>query len=187
MKIFEKNNLFGLKNDDGTVILPTKFYKDFIEKAKEFSLQELVKIKFVDIQYKLQPNGTYIFTNKKSKEGLKKYNSELVVECKYDWIYDFESNGLAVVGLNNKHGLINERGEVVVKCKYDWIYNFQPNGLVVVELNNKQGFMNEKGKEVAECKYDWINDFQSNGLAVVELDKKLGLINEKGEIVVECK
>jgi len=80
MKIFKQNNLFGLKNDDGTVILPAKFFRKFIEKIKDLPLQELIKIKLVDIQYDLQPNGMYVFKDEKDKMGLKNYNGEVVSE-----------------------------------------------------------------------------------------------------------
>ena len=181
MKIYEQNNLFGLKDDNNTIVLPAKFFKDFIEEIKGFSLQELITIRLVDVQYELQPNGMYIFKDENDKWGLKKYNSELIVECKYKFISNFESNGLAVVELNKKQGLINAKGEKVVECKYDCILNFESNGLAVVGLNNKYGFINEKGEVVVECKYSYIYEFQPNGLAEALLNGKWGFINEKGE------
>jgi len=161
MEIFEQNNLFGLRNDDGTVVLPAKFYKDFIESIKALSLQEIVKIKLVDIQYKLRPNGTYIFKDENGKQGLKKYNEEneeVVVECKYDWIYNLQPNDLTKVELNNKYGLINKKGEIVVECIYDYIYVFQPNGLAEVILNGKWGAINKQGEVIVKCKHTWHED-----------------------------
>ena len=152
MKIYEQNNLFGLKDDNNTIVLPAKFFKDFIEEIKGFSLQELITIRLVDVQYELQPNGMYIFKDENDKWGLKKYNSELIAECKYKFISNFQPNGLACVKLNNKWGLINEKGEEIAECKYDWINDFQSNGLAVVELDKKLDLINEKGEIVVECK-----------------------------------
>ena len=188
MEIFEQNNLFGLKNDDGTVVLPPKFFKDFIEGFKDSPFQEILKIKLVDIQYDLRPNGTYITRLENGFKyllSLRNYNGESICGF-YDYIYWPKLGWPTKIQTNDKYGLVDEAQKVVlVECKYDSL-NELPNGLATVRLNKKWGLINKQGEVIVECKYDGIGHYLS-GKLVVELNKKRGLLNLRGETITECK
>ena len=154
MKIFEENGWFGLTNDDDVVVLPTNFYKSFVEEIKDFSCQELLKIKLISIRHKLQPNGMYVFKNGNNKWGLKNYNGKIVSGCEYDFINDYQKGGVARVIDNNKFGLINERGELITEPIYDWIMSYQPDEFIIVMLNNKYGLLDKSGRLVVGCMHE---------------------------------
>ena len=129
--------------------------------------------------------GEPLFKNKKDgKYGFVNAKGEQVVECKFDYIYDFK-DGLAAVEKDRKYGFINTKGEQVIECKFDDAKDFS-EGLARVKKDGKWGYINAKGEQVIECKFDWISDF-SEGLARVKKDGKWGFINTKGEQVIECK
>ena len=161
LKIIKKDSFFGLRNDDGTVVLPPKFYKNFVKKVKDLSFQELLKIKLVDIQFNLRPDGTYIYGKHEGELGLKNYNGEVITKCLYDSIFYPQPNGLAIVILNKKYGIVKAKGETVVKCEYDWIAAFE-HGTAGFRLNFKFGLMDEKGEFVLRPTYDGMNPYFSN-------------------------
>ena len=69
------------------------------------------------------------------KYGFKDSTGKVVVEAKYDDVYDF-SKGLAKVFIgdwnNGKWGFINKEGKEIVPCKYNDVNNFS-EGLARVQ------------------------------------------------------
>ncbi len=100
----------------------------------------------------------------------------------YDNVYQYNSNGLAVVMKDNKYGLIDRGGKEIVKPKYNYIYPFG-NSIARCELeidtSIKYGFIDNRGKVVADPKYDelLIDDFGSGDLARVRVGENWGVID----------
>jgi len=186
---FEENGKYGFKDSTGTVILESKYSHATI----------------------LSKNLIAVHLN--TKWGLFNNEGKEVVPLKFDMIFNFEDNGLALTFIgksyNNgnpkqgKYGFINKQGKEVIACKYDDIdyndtlNNFFSKGLVRLKLNEKWGFVNEEGIEVASFKFDIIFNFEDNGLALTFIGKlynngnpkqgKYGLINTEGKEIVPCK
>ena len=117
-------------------------------------------------------------SEKDVKERLKKM---------FDYVYSFDSNGLAKIEKGDKKGYANRKGQVVLPPKYDYIYSFDSDGWAKVELNDKKGFIVLKGGKITEIvkpKYDYIYSFDSDGWAKVELNDKKGFIDRSGREVV---
>ncbi|MDR3352863.1 MAG: WG repeat-containing protein [Zoogloeaceae bacterium] len=116
------------------------------------------------------------------------------IEPRFDLVWDFDDNGLAVVQVNGKCGYINEKGEEVIPPRFDRADDFAANGLASVKINGKWGFIDRKGEEVIPPRFDLVESFTANGLAAVEIDddecrytRKWGYINERGEEVIPLR
>ena len=64
--------------------------------------------------------------NQSGKWGFMNYNGEGVIECNYDFVTEFNSNGFAGIKQNGKWGVINIDGEIIVEPKYE-INSNSPN------------------------------------------------------------
>jgi len=64
--------------------------------------------------------------NQSGKWGFMNNNGEGVIECNYDFVTEFNSNGFAGIKQNGKWGVINIDGEIIVEPKYE-INSNSPN------------------------------------------------------------
>ena len=64
--------------------------------------------------------------NQSGKWGFVNNNGESVIECNYDFVTEFNSNGFAGIKQNGKWGVINIDGEIIVEPKYE-INSNSPN------------------------------------------------------------
>jgi len=121
------------------------------------------------------------FEDKYGKWGYKdKTTKELIIECKYDYVDDFEE-GKALVRFGNKYDFIDAKGNITVgdfKKKFKFF-----EGLAIVKSDYRYGFINTKGEVVIPMKYNDANDFK-DGLALVKFDGRYGFIDAKGEEVI---
>jgi hypothetical protein len=90
---------------------------------------------------------------------------EFIIKPQYDYAYDFQSNGLASVSINNLFGLIDTIGKFVVKPQYQSIIHFS-EGRAAVITNKGFNIIDEKGNELAKKSYSFIGNF-NNGRALV--------------------
>ena len=67
--------------------------------------------------------------------GFKNIKGDIVVETKYDYVWDF-SEGLAKIIKNGKYGFINKEGKVIIPLIYNKAELFQ-NGKAKVKLNGE--------------------------------------------------
>ena len=98
-----------------------------------------------------------------NKFGYINANGDVLVEPKYQDIYEFK-NGIAKVIKNNKFGYINANGDVLIQPEYQDIYEFK-DGVAKVIKNNKFGYINSNGKELLPCVYAKIETTSSSKAA----------------------
>ena len=106
---------------------------------------------------------------------------------RYDYVYSFDSNGLAKVEKGDKKGFVNQQGVEVLKPMFTYIYSWDSDGWAKVEIGDKKGFIVLKGGKidiVVKPKYDYIYSWDSDGWAKVEIGDKKGFIDRKGREVV---
>ena len=118
---------------------------------------------------------------KDDKRGYVNTKGEQIVECEFDYAWDF-NEGLARVKKDYKWGYINTKGEQAIECKFDGVGDFN-EGFAMVEKDGKWGYINTKGEQAIECKFDDARGF-SEGFAWVEKDGKWGYINTKGCFII---
>lgn len=162
------NNLYGLKDSKGAVILAPK-YDDINKFENGLARVRLGKIEDID-------NWKYGFIDVYGKE---------VIPAKYNRANGFYE-GLAAVRLDKKMGFINQKGEVVIPFIYSSAGSFH-EGLAAVATgdypNKKWGFIDKTGKTILPFIYDMANWF-SEGIAVVKIKDKYGYINKAGKQVI---
>jgi len=102
-------------------------------------------------------------------------------KTKYDFVGNYDNNGLAPVRLNGKYGFINEKEKEIIPTIYDYALPFQEE-LAAVKLDNKWGYVNKSGKVAIPIELDDANSF-INGIAKVKYKGELEIINRNGEII----
>ncbi len=117
--VFKKQNLYGLCDYKGQIILPAQFEKlgDFENHLSYYMENNLYGI--------LQDDG-------------KKYPAQ------YQWISSF-NNGNAIVKKNNLYGIIHSNNEPILNIEYDLIFHCSEDIYMVIK-NKKYGFFNAKDK-----------------------------------------
>lgn len=112
---------------------------------------------------------------------------QFIINPIYEIAYDFNTNGLAVVGEKGKFGLINKNGKYILKSIYDSISDFNEDRAVFI-LDNYMGVINEKGEIITDEKYNFIGDYKG-GRAVIGVTYnssgyKYGYIDLEGNIII---
>jgi hypothetical protein len=163
---FKKNNLFGLVDSSGTIILPaqydqiTNFYGDF---------SHLFKIK------------------KNSKYGVF-YKSDFLIDPIYDEIFYY--NFYYIIKKDNKYSVLDKRGEIIIS-NFDYC-SINYEGIIKVtlkikngeSLNEKIGYYNYFGEQITPIQFEDGGSFEE-GLCAVKMNGKWGDINSFGQFVVQ--
>ncbi len=103
-------------------------------------------------------------------------------------LYNFGTNGLAVIYRDGKEGYINADGEIVIECKFDGADAFLDNGLALARIGDEIGFIDESGEFVVEPQFYTVGNFGDNGLAPYSNEKGLyGYVDKTGKIVIDAK
>ncbi len=101
----------------------------------------------------------------------------------FDYIDNFDKNGLARVGLNDKWNFIDTNGNFLSKQWFDCVYNFDKNGFVRVRLNNKYNFIGVNSNLLSQQWFDYVSDFNEYGISIVVLNKKCNFIDVNGNLL----
>ena len=191
----DKNNLYGLADKDGKVLVANSYlYIDYafdkyfiaykegqglgvIDKDNkiviDFGYNDMSRIGDKDIikGVKMGTDGdsTTIFA-----KGLKVVdtmtNMSIVISADYVEIYN-----------NEKEIFIDNNGEI--KKAQDI---FDNNKLFAVINNGKWGYQNKDGEIKVACTYDFVTEFNRFGFAGINKDGLWGIIDETGNVICEC-
>jgi len=180
------DKMYGYIDSTGKLITDVKYNVAYMFKdglaivGREF---EEEKINTSGIRYRTLETR-YGFIDKKGRE---------IIPLIYGDVYNFQENGLALVGkgkymknkegkdyFDGKWGYINKKGEVVIPIKYYRLGIFK-EGLAYAQISSNIGYINEKDEVVIPFKYDDVdvNGF-NNGLTTVSRDDKWFYIDKKG-------
>ncbi len=125
-----------------------------------------------------------------TKYGYINSKGEFTIKPQFDYAYDFQDNGLAIVSVNKHSGFIDSKGNYVLRPKYDSINQFSEGRATVID---KTGFkvIDESGRELTPKAYSFIGSFQ-NGRALfsdtADSGKYLyGYLDRQGREVVPLK
>ena len=120
---------------------------------------------------------------KNSKWGFISGDGDLIINCQFDIVDDFEE-GLALVKLNGKTGFIDLEGNIVIAPIYLKAQSFL-NGLAAVTLDGKHwGFIDKIGEMVVPFTYDNTSRGFREGLCSVSNGKYLGVIDTQNTILL---
>lgn len=121
--------------------------------------------------------------SKNGKYGYIDYDSkEVIIPFIYDFAYEFNSNGFAVVLKDSLLGVINEKGEIILPIEYEhfrgifndknkWSYSFYYK-VDFVQKNKKWGTINKDLKVNIPVIYDSIVIFNSTWEVYKDLEQR---------------
>jgi hypothetical protein len=147
MESFEKDGKWGLKDDNGNVIIQPKY--DAIHPGFE---EGLIGVKLI---FPVGNVGAYV-----NKWGFLNRNGQVVIPFEYDWAGPFY-DGRACIRLKHeesnstiikKYGYIDHSGKIVIPVKYDEAGGFWNYGTEVitakVKLNGEHFEIDKWGNRV---------------------------------------
>ena len=200
LALVKKNNRYGYINHAGREVIQCTY-----ESADSFSegLAQVVtkgKTGYIDISGNLIipqlyaggssfHNGIAIVCKIRKlfverEGGIDKRGSE-IVPFVYSNIYNFGTDGFAVVRRNSKCGLVDVSGNQIVPCLYEDARAHDK--LVPVAHNSKWGFINTIGNIVIPFKFLEAFGFQDEMCIVRDSNYFYGYVNNNGDEIIPCK
>jgi hypothetical protein len=196
-------------------IIPAIFLKD-VDKDNENEVVAFYSLEGerYTIVLKKEANSWYVLSNRKFKSRLEpqvritnlylapvkaidgmKYGyinsrGELEIKPQFDYAYDFQDNGLAVVSINNLNGLIDSKGNYILRPKYDTIPEFSEGRATVLD---KLGFkiIDEGGRELTSKTYSFVGNYKNGRALFSNTDASgkylYGYLDRQGKEVVPLK
>ena len=106
-------------------------------------------------------HGLLAVSNDEYMVGVADLEGNLVADCVYDSVYEYDILGYARVSHEDKYGLIDLEGNLVVPCEYDGIervnyggdYVYALNGYACVEVADRYGYVALNGEVTCEPTY----------------------------------
>lgn len=205
-----KDGVWEMRNTDGALVIAPGIFdeirpvyngKCWVKKDERWGVIELKKTKSEN-----KKNYLALVQNRDGKYGYIDEKGNEAIKCSYDMAYDFSSNGVAAVGVNDsyseylrgynkKYGFIDTNGEQLTPFEYDAV-SYINEGVIAVakkvgEYGNGEdilhwGFINGQLKEITEFEYQFevspaSLSMNKNGLIVVS--KSTGQADLNGDFV----
>lgn len=200
LMIIQKGDLYGLMNDQGTIVQPVK-YSEVIFLSPQYCTLKLDSLEYlVDASGKICSKEGYsniitvendwIYASKGWKQGIVKIDGTVICPFEFDQITRNVVNNTFFVQHNYKWGLFHVDAPQNISFDYENSYGptWQWNGVAWVLQNGLWGLINTKGEFL--CKPQFTNagvpNF-SNDFASVEINRKHGIIDIKGNIILPCE
>lgn len=111
-----------------------------------------------------------------------------VHKAEFDWISDFDPEGMAIVKTNQKYGLINATGQRILPAQYDKVLR-GPAGVYLVVLAGNYGFFSSDSCFLTPISYEYSfekqPDYYTDGILFKAQRKaEKALINTNGTYLV---
>ena len=180
---FKKDNLYGLLDSQGNILVPNKYHKigDFKEK---------LAVTYIEHGVNALGNNIYLF-------GFIDESGNEVLSSDYEYMGK-RNEGKVVLMRNNVWGMFDTttlQMQIILNisylgccnngfCRFNTGGNFDKSTLNI--NGGLWGYMNQNGNIVIAPQYDAARGF-SDGMAAVKLNGKWGFINSEGIIVVPCE
>jgi len=156
------------------------------EKLMALKKQILLKIDSKAINLYKAP----VRTSSGKKYGYIDNTGRFAIKPQFAEAMDFQTNGLAVVQLNNLYGLINTSGNFIVEPKYSYISDFS-EGLAVAINNGSFLVLNEEGKILTSKAYNYISLYKDGRALFSQADENnrflYGYLDKEGKEVIPAK
>ncbi len=190
---FEKDGLWGLQNQNGTVLIRPQYqqidvlkngcfiyYAGHDWKIGVLTHQGKLLTEGIYDHLELHPDSTMELTLKE-RQGLVNPDDGQIIPTEYDDVWRL-SNGLYAVQRFNKWGLLDRHGFMLVPCRFDDGEDFYTNGLAWVKENNLWGLIDSRGQYRLQPVYDNLQYFKNNSLGLIGAEKNglWGLVDSMG-------
>ncbi|RRJ65721.1 hypothetical protein EHV15_24480 [Paenibacillus oralis] len=157
VEIFEENGLWGLKDEDGNLLLAPQFDEFYGFAAENLAVVTL--------------GGKYGYVHKSGR---------IAIPLIWDDAFDFEyGTELAIVQLNDKFGLIDVQGRMVAPAQYESLELLDYSGYFTAKKDGKWGVLNDCSFVMIDFEFDEAFD-SGNGFyhTAVKGQKNRKIFNE---------
>ncbi|WP_458414714.1 WG repeat-containing protein [Schinkia sp. CFF1] len=124
------------------------------------------------------------------KWGYINSRGKLQIKQDYDQAMEFQTNGLAVVRLNNHFGVINHNGKFVVEPRYEMISLFSEGRAQVIDKGNYK-VIDTSGKVLTSKFYSLIGAYESGRALFAETTEggqhRYGYLDRQGKEVIPAQ
>jgi len=131
-----KDNVFGLINSEGEVVLPLEYQSVVLSTVNAYSVSKNNKWGFVT-----------------------KFN-QVIIPIEYDLTSDFIEN-VCAVKMKNKWGFIDLLNQVVIPIEYDGCTDFK-SGIAGVVKDKKWGVINKSNELIIDYQYEYLTPVDDN-------------------------
>lgn len=105
----------------------------------------------------------------------------------YDYVGEYNEDGIAVASLNGYYGFIDNTGHELTEFIYEMAENFV-DGLALVKKDGYYGYIDVNGNTIIGFMYDAATSFDAEyGLAIVTTGNGKGVIDETGVVIVDTQ
>lgn len=136
---------------------------------------------------KIQLYAATVKTARGNYWGFINENGVMVIPPQYEFAFDFQDNGLAIVQLKDHFGVIDQSGRYVVKPVYDSINQFSEGRAIVLDHHNFS-VIDETGMILNPKPYEFIGDYHEGRALFHQIDdqevSKYGYLDLQGKVVI---
>lgn len=195
----QKNNKFGLINNEGKIIYPAD--NDEVFSAEMFGYYSVKKgnlygiyflnskdKKTTEIEFDRISVDGYgaIMASKNKKMGIFNLKGEQITPFEYDNEFILQYSGIGYrISKDKKRGIIDQQGKIIVPPIYDDVspFTYGNRDFFKVKNGEKYGIVNREGKMVIPLDFEYIDDLNDNYL-VVSPQRKVGLYDKNGNCIL---
>lgn len=129
-------------------------------------------------------------TSSGNKWGYIDERGRMVIPPQFEYAFDFQNNGLAVVQPHDKQGVIDASGRYVVQPVYDSVSRFS-EGLATIGSGQGYEVIDERGHVLTPKAYDFIGHYR-NGRAVFmqsgeDGQSRYGYLDNRGQEIIPAR
>lgn len=180
MAIAKKENLLGVINPKGKVLIPFEYEAiDLGEVKRGFPSND--NTYFREVSKKIKGDTIHLIrVMKNGKQGVVDETGKEIIPCNYLKIYRLRYQYIGIE--NDFKGVVSVDGKIIVSPEYNSVipkeYGFS------VRKEGKKGILDRQGEEIIPPIYDKLeNRMFTTGMSV-QLNGKWGYYNEKGMLIV---
>lgn len=115
---------------------------------------ELIHPSFRDIGDFTYGNHTCARREHEDLYGIIDETGKIIISPRFDHIYDFDDNELAIFERDEKYGVLDLNGNIIIPNKYDSL-DYIGKGLYMASLDRNYGLINSNGKTIINFSGDY--------------------------------
>ncbi len=194
----QKDGKYGLITIDGKEILPCQYddiqvlqsvknvfctTKDGKKGLVDIAGKQIVENEYAEIEgLTNQYENGFIVKTENGKYGIIAYDTNVIIEPKYEEIQHVYGNNKYVVKENNTWKVIDEEGNSIINGGFDKVVEIEPNA-ITIQKGEKYGIITEEGQEIVPTEYEELK-FAFSTEYIAKKDGKYGMIDTTNQIIL---
>lgn len=194
----QKNGKYGLITIEGKEILPCEYEdiqvlvgiknvfcttKDGKKGLVDIAGKQIIENAYTQIEGLTdQYEEGFIVRAENGKYGVIAYNTNTILEPKYEEIQHVYGNNSYVVKENNTWKIIDEKGNSKIEGGFDKVVEIEPNA-ITIQKNGKYGIITAEGEELVPIEYEELK-FAFSTEYIAKKEGKYGIIDTSNQILL---